>query len=134
MKHSSKAARQHGLSAAASEFQPALDAAVADAASLHGNDGAHARRASGGAALDGCTGPAAPQGCPDEAYKLYGPGGEADSYQDCGGGANANSVADERDMDDGRSDRVRLGSAARRCVTTPRRRAVRAARRRAAKP
>ena len=126
MKHSGKAARQHGLSASASEFQPALEAGaavVADAAHTGCNDGAHTRSASGGAALDGYTGRTAPHERPDDAYGL-GAEDADDGLTDCGG---ANSLADELQSEDGRSDRVRLGSAARRCVTAPHALAIRAA-------
>ena len=112
MMHSGKAARQHGLSASASEFQPAPEAgvAVADAAHTSLNDSAHTRGASGGAALDGYTGRIAPHERAEDAYALGAEDAE-DGLTECDG---ANSVADELQSEDGRSDRVRLGSAARR--------------------
>ena len=125
MKHSGKAARQHGLSASASEFQPALEAgaAVADADITSASGGAHTRSAPGSAALDGCTGRTAPHERPEDVYGL-GAEDADDGLTDCGG---ANSLADELQSEDGRSDRVRLGSAARRCVTAPHALAIRAA-------
>lgn len=112
MKHNGKAARNQGLSASASEFQPALEAGVSATVAAHPGrtGGAHGRSASGGAALDGYTGRAAPHGCPDDAYGLGAEDGD-DGLTECGG---ANSLADELQSEDGRSDRVRLGSAARR--------------------
>ena len=119
MKPNGKAARQHRLSAAASEFQPAsCETAVADTAARP-SDAAHARAGSRAAPPDAAMDTAAPEREGDEADGMGCDEVEDGAAPGCGGA----SQADERESEDGRSDRVRLGSAARRCVTALRQRA-----------
>lgn len=116
MKPTGKAARQHRLSAAASEFQPAVgETAVAVADTAAPGEAACGLAASQPAQMDVVMQAEAADGCADEADAL---GGE--ELEDGAAGCGGASQADELESEDGRSDRVRMGSAARRCVTAAR--------------
>jgi hypothetical protein len=115
MKPTGKAARQHRLSAAASEFQPAFGETAAVAASATPCEAPHAPAASVATQQDVDMELDAADGCADEADALGG-----DELEDGVAGCGGVSQADELESEDGRSDRVRMGSAARRCVTPAR--------------